>query len=476
MRFAEAPLPFERAPPLLGQHTAEMLGEIGLGRSRDRGPRRARRGLTEKHDMPASPCPPADEMTPEQRRVHDAIVAGPRGTVIGPLRAVIHNPELAERWSALGEILRFGTSLPKRLNELAIIVTGRRWTSQIEWWVHARAAAAAGLPEAAIEAIRVGEPPEFDEPDDALVYEFARQLQQIRPRAARHLPRRGGALGRDGRGRAHRRGRLLHHGLDDAERARDPAARRRRRAALAAPRRRRRRPDPAAARAAAADRRPPPRGSGGCAASTTSRARHPRHSADTDGATAMLTQTSRRGGVAGLGAGPEPRAQGSPRPARPADRALRGGRARGHRRPADRPRHGGTARPAGGGGQPFGRRRRRGRGGGGAQPAGRPDRRPRQHRRPGRPAAHDAAHALRPGARPRPDLAGADGAAPARGGPARAGAHLAGAAGAGPPAGRGSSPSARPATGARRTSRASSSACAPGSTWCTCPTAARRRR
>lgn len=127
--------------------------------------------------MARIPLPSPDEMTPEQRRVHDTIVAGPRGTVIGPLRAVIHNPALAERWSALGEILRFGTSLPKRLNELAIIVTGRRWTSQIEWWVHARAGATAGLPEAAIEAIRTGEPPEFDEPDDALVYEFARQLQ-----------------------------------------------------------------------------------------------------------------------------------------------------------------------------------------------------------------------------------------------------------------------------------------------------------
>jgi 4-carboxymuconolactone decarboxylase len=128
--------------------------------------------------MARIPLPTPDEMTPEQRRVHDAIVAGPRGTVIGPLRAVIHNPALAERWSALGEVLRFGTSLPKRLNELAIIVTGRRWTSQIEWWVHARAAAAAGLPDTAIEAIRAGESPEFDAPDDALVYEFARHLQQ----------------------------------------------------------------------------------------------------------------------------------------------------------------------------------------------------------------------------------------------------------------------------------------------------------
>ena len=50
--------------------------------------------------MPRIPLPAPEEMTPEQRRVHDGIVAGPRGTVIGPLRAVIHNPDLAERWSA----------------------------------------------------------------------------------------------------------------------------------------------------------------------------------------------------------------------------------------------------------------------------------------------------------------------------------------------------------------------------------------
>lgn len=128
--------------------------------------------------MPRIPLPTPDEMTPAQRTVHDAVVAGPRGTIVGPLRAIIHNPALAARWSALGEILRYGTSLPRRLNELAIIVTGRRWTSQVEWWVHARAAAEAGLPEAAIAAIRVGEPPEFDSAEDALVYEFARQLQQ----------------------------------------------------------------------------------------------------------------------------------------------------------------------------------------------------------------------------------------------------------------------------------------------------------
>ncbi len=126
--------------------------------------------------MARIPLPSPDEMSPEQRRVHDAVVAGPRGVVIGPLRAAIHNPELAERWSKLGEVLRYRTTLPPKLSELAIIVTGRHWTSQVEWFVHARAAAEAGLAASVIEEIRLGRTPEFDDPQEAEIYEFTRQL------------------------------------------------------------------------------------------------------------------------------------------------------------------------------------------------------------------------------------------------------------------------------------------------------------
>ena len=62
-------------------------------------------------------------MTEEQRRVYDQVVSGPRGQMIGPLRAAIHSPELAKLWSAFGE-LRFRTSIPLALTELAILVTG----------------------------------------------------------------------------------------------------------------------------------------------------------------------------------------------------------------------------------------------------------------------------------------------------------------------------------------------------------------
>lgn len=118
-----------------------------------------------------------DEMTDEQRSFYDTVVSGPRGRMIGPLRAAIHSPELARLWSGFGEFLRYHTSLPARLNELAIIVCGRRWTSAVEWWVHARVGVEAGLPQAAVDAIGNLEAPVFDQVADFEVYEFARHLQ-----------------------------------------------------------------------------------------------------------------------------------------------------------------------------------------------------------------------------------------------------------------------------------------------------------
>jgi 4-carboxymuconolactone decarboxylase len=148
--------------------------------------------------MPRIPLPDPDDMTAEQRAVHDTVVSGPRGKMIGPLRAVIHSPELARRWSALGEFLRYSTCLPHRLNELAIIVVGRRYTSQVEWWAHSAAAAKAGLSAEVIEAIRIGEPPVFSDADEAAVYEFARQLVhagQVDEATYRAVEHRWGARG-----------------------------------------------------------------------------------------------------------------------------------------------------------------------------------------------------------------------------------------------------------------------------------------
>jgi 4-carboxymuconolactone decarboxylase len=128
--------------------------------------------------MSRIPFPTPETMSEAQKRVYERIVSGPRGRLVGPLRAALHNPELAERWQAFGALLRYGTSLPPRVSELAIVVTARRWNSQIEWHIHAQAAADAGIAPAVLEAIRARRTPAFETVADEIVYEYARQLQE----------------------------------------------------------------------------------------------------------------------------------------------------------------------------------------------------------------------------------------------------------------------------------------------------------
>ncbi|MEZ5894769.1 MAG: hypothetical protein R3C40_00380 [Parvularculaceae bacterium] len=121
--------------------------------------------------------PEPENMSAKQRAVYEEILTGPRRQIVGPLRAWLISPELARRSSAVGEHLRFGDFMPKRLKELAILVTGRRYSSKVEWWVHAREAEAAGIDKAVIEAINTAASVELAD-DEWAVYEFARQLHE----------------------------------------------------------------------------------------------------------------------------------------------------------------------------------------------------------------------------------------------------------------------------------------------------------
>lgn len=115
-------------------------------------------------------------LNPDQQRVFNAISSGPRGRVQGPLEVWLQSAELADTAQALGAFCRYGTSLPPRLSELAILVTGAHWQAGFEWWAHAPIAAKAGVGEAAIEAIRRGETPTFALADEKAVHAFAYEL------------------------------------------------------------------------------------------------------------------------------------------------------------------------------------------------------------------------------------------------------------------------------------------------------------
>src|SRR5437879_9633620 len=121
------------------------------------------------------------EMNPAQQRVHDQIIAGRRGRFGGPFQLLIRAPEICQHASQLGEHLRWGTSLPDRLSELAIITTARFWRGQYEWYAHAPLAEEAGVPSTAIEAIRRGESPKFLQPDEALVHRVCTDTLETPP-------------------------------------------------------------------------------------------------------------------------------------------------------------------------------------------------------------------------------------------------------------------------------------------------------
>jgi 4-carboxymuconolactone decarboxylase len=126
--------------------------------------------------MPRLPDIVVEEFSPEQRRIYDSIMSGPRGVVPGPLRVWLNSPELADRAQALGAFCRYGTVLPARLSELAIITTGAYWKAGFEWAVHAPIALKAGLAPDVVEVIRTGGQPTFDRSDEAALHAFTHEL------------------------------------------------------------------------------------------------------------------------------------------------------------------------------------------------------------------------------------------------------------------------------------------------------------
>ena len=127
-------------------------------------------------DFPRPPVLDEEALSDAQRAVFEAIASGPRGVVQGPLRVWLQSAELADRAQALGAFCRYGTSLPSRLSELAILITGAFWRSGFEWAVHAPIAIENGISEEVAEKIRKGGRPRFARYDEQVLYDFCHDL------------------------------------------------------------------------------------------------------------------------------------------------------------------------------------------------------------------------------------------------------------------------------------------------------------
>ena len=121
-----------------------------------------------------------EDLNEEQKKVHDEIVNGPRGRVVGPLRIWLNNPKLAKVAQQVGAYARYGTSLDNSLSELAIITTGRVWSSKFEWEHHAPLAIDGGIDPEHVKAISLGHKPNFTNAEEEAVFDFAAEANILK--------------------------------------------------------------------------------------------------------------------------------------------------------------------------------------------------------------------------------------------------------------------------------------------------------
>ena len=121
-----------------------------------------------------------DEMTPEQKAMTEHLLSGERGRMTGPFNVLLRSPEMGDLAQKLGAYVRFHSSLPSKLNEFAIIITGRYWNAQYEWYAHKRLALQAGLRPAIVNSVAAGTRPATMQPDEEIVYNFCTELLTTR--------------------------------------------------------------------------------------------------------------------------------------------------------------------------------------------------------------------------------------------------------------------------------------------------------
>ena len=116
-----------------------------------------------------------NRLDPEQNAMIHGILAGSRTSLNGPFNILLRSPDLGNRLQAVGEYLRFKTSLPHAINEFAIVTVAREWTAQYEFFAHKKLALVAGVKEDVVDDIAAGRTPKMT-PDQQAVWSFIKEL------------------------------------------------------------------------------------------------------------------------------------------------------------------------------------------------------------------------------------------------------------------------------------------------------------
>jgi 4-carboxymuconolactone decarboxylase len=117
-----------------------------------------------------------EQLHPFQKPLAEQILKVSSVGLGGPYNPLLRSPVLGQRMFDLLYYLRWNSSLPLRLNEFAILIIGRQWRSQVEWFAHAPLAIKAGLSSQIVADLKAQKRPDMMQPDEALVYDFLTEL------------------------------------------------------------------------------------------------------------------------------------------------------------------------------------------------------------------------------------------------------------------------------------------------------------
>ena len=117
-----------------------------------------------------------ETLDPAQKKMADHLLGGERAGANGPFNVMMRSPDMGDIAQALGAQVRYHSTLPHKLNEFAIIITGRYWTAQYEWLAHKKLALEAGLKPEIVTAVAEGKKPAGMQPDEEAIYNFTTEL------------------------------------------------------------------------------------------------------------------------------------------------------------------------------------------------------------------------------------------------------------------------------------------------------------
>ncbi|HZZ92277.1 MAG TPA: hypothetical protein VFE23_06925 [Usitatibacter sp.] len=117
-----------------------------------------------------------EELNANQRPLGDQVMKVSSVGIGGPYNPLLRSPVLGQRMFDLLHYLRWETSVPLHLNEMAILIVGRQWRSQVEWFAHAPIAIKAGLSPDIVAQLKKDQRPCAMKPEEEAVYDFVTQL------------------------------------------------------------------------------------------------------------------------------------------------------------------------------------------------------------------------------------------------------------------------------------------------------------